>query len=74
MNGDRITDTVIPKPGRVVVFPGLVPHGGKAPTKHCPVAARYSAVFQFCPGQEDVVEAHAAVQEKNRRPFPYEPK
>ena len=64
MNGDRITDTVIPKPGRVVVFPGLVPHGGKAPTKHCPVAARYSAVFQFCPGQEDVVEAHAAVQEK----------
>jgi hypothetical protein len=74
MNGDRITDTVIPKPGRVVVFPGLVPHGGKAPTRHCPVAARFSAVFQFCPGQEEVVEAHAVGQEKNRRPFPYEPK
>tara|TARA_B100001113_G_scaffold196016_1_gene160768 strand:+ start:345 stop:953 length:609 start_codon:yes stop_codon:yes gene_type:complete len=74
MNGDRITDTIIPKPGRIVVFPGLVPHGGKAPTKHCPVAARYSAVFQFCPGQEEVVEAHAQGQERNRRPFPYEPK
>ena len=74
MQGDRITDTVIPKPGRVVVFPGLVPHGGRAPTKHCPYAARFSAVFQFCPGQEEVVEAHAKGQEKNRRPFPYESK
>jgi len=26
------------------------------------------------PKLEDVVEAHAKVQEKNRRPFPYEPK
>ena len=74
MQGDRITDTVIPKPGRIVIFPGLVPHGGRAPTKHCHVAARYSAVFQFCPGQEDAVLAHAEHQEKNTRRFPYEPK
>ena len=69
MSEGRITDIVIPAPGRVVIFPGIVPHGAKPPNPNAPV--RYSAVFQFCPGQEDVMLAHSKDQPPNMRPFPY---
>lgn len=71
MLNDEISDIVIPKPGRCVIFPGLVPHGAKPLARNHRYPARYSAVFQYCPGQEDAMLAHAATQSKNTRPFPH---
>ena len=66
----EVTDCVVPKPGRVVVFPGSIPHGGKAPNRQHGGVARFSAVFQFTPGQEEDMLAHARQEPPNERPFP----
>ena len=43
----EITDAIIPKPGRLVIFPGSIPHGAKAPNRNHEGVARFSAVFQY---------------------------
>ena len=67
---DECIDSIIPKPGRVVMFPGNLLHGATAPSKNIKAAARFSVALQFCPGQEDAMEYHAQFQPVNRRPFP----
>lgn len=42
----RITQCVIPSPGRLVVFHGSIPHAAKAPTRDCPYL-RTSLVFKI---------------------------
>ena len=66
----EVTDAVVPKPGRVVVFPGSIPHGAKAPNRQHGGVARFSAVFQFTPGQEEEMLTHAQQEPPNDRPFP----
>lgn len=66
----EVTDAILPKPGRVVIFPGSIPHGAKAPNRHHEGVARFSAVFQYCPGQEEAMLDHASACEPNERPFP----
>ncbi len=66
----EVTDCIVPKPGRVVIFPGSIPHGGKAPNRQHGGVARFSAVFQFTPGQEEEMLAHAEQELPNERPFP----
>lgn len=63
-------DTVVPKPGRVVMFPGNMLHGAKAPNQNADAVARFSVAFQFCPGQDEEMYFHAESQPKNTRPFP----
>lgn len=70
LNGE-ISDIVIPKPGRLVIFPGLVQHSGIAPSRNHGYPARYSAVFQHCPGQEGAMLSHAKTEQPNLRRFPY---
>jgi len=67
----EVTDAIVPKPGRVVVFPGSIPHGAKAPNREHEGVARFSAVFQYTPGQEMEVIQHAEIcGQPNDRPFP----
>ncbi|AGG54143.1 DNA endonuclease V [Synechococcus phage S-SSM4] len=66
----EITDAIIPKPGRLVIFPGSIPHGAKAPNRNHEGVARFSAVFQYTPGQEEEMLQHAEMCRPNTRPFP----
>lgn len=63
-------DIVVPKPGRVVIFPGNELHGAKAPNAGINSPARFSVALQYCPGQTEEMYYHAESQPKNTRPFP----
>jgi len=63
-------DTVVPKPGRVIMFPGNIKHGAKPPSVLADAPARFSVALQFCPGQDEEMEYHAQFQSPNHRPFP----
>ena len=46
---EEIGAAVIPKPGRLVIFPGSMIHGGRAPNKFHQGVGRFSIVFQNHP-------------------------
>ena len=48
----EVTDAVVPKPGRVVVFPGSIPHGAKAPIVNMVVSQDLVQCFNLHQGKK----------------------
>jgi len=47
--GDDVIKSVFPRPGRLVHFPGRIPHAARSPSRDCPALRAVFVVKTFCP-------------------------
>lgn len=47
--GQDVVKSVYPRPGRLVQFPGYIPHAARSPSRDCPALRAVFVVKTFCP-------------------------